>query len=198
MKVYADVPARRTRQIAWDVIAVVLIVVWVLVGVKVHDAIAQLGAVGTKMEQVGSSLNSDLTSIGDTLGSVPLIGSGIQGPFESAANAATSIEEAGVHQRETVDRVALVASISLVMGPIVAILALWLIPRVLWIVRARRTAAVASAVGGEDLLALRALARRPMAELLAVHPDPATAWRAGDAGAVAALAALERRAIGIA
>jgi len=197
MKIYADTGSRRTRQIVWDVGAVLIIAFWIWVGVQVHDAIAQLGAVGTQMEHVGSSLNGDLTSMADTLGNVPLIGSGIRAPFESAANAATSIQEAGTSQRETVNKIATISAISLVLAPIVAVLSLWLIPRITWMVRVARLAAVASAPGGTDLLALRALTRRPMAQLLAIHPDPAAAWRAGDAGAVTALAALERRAVGL-
>jgi hypothetical protein len=133
----------------------------------------------------------------DKLGSVPVIGGGIRAPFESAADAANSITEAGEWQRETVDHLALIASIALVIGPIVAILALWLIPRLLWVRRAYLTAAVAAAPGGEDLLALRALVTRPMAELLTVHPDPANAWRSGDRAAISALAGAQRRAVGL-
>jgi hypothetical protein len=198
MKLYADTSARRTRQIIWDVLAVLFIALWVWIGVLVHDAIAQLGAVGTQMENVGTSLNEDLTAMGTTLGGVPLIGEGIRAPFDSAADAANTITEAGINQRETVEQVALIAAMALVLGPITGILALWIIPRALWVVRAHRTAMVAAAPGGEDLLALRALTRRPMAELLAVHSDPANAWREGDPAVVAALATLERRAVGIA
>ncbi|MCR6713290.1 MAG: hypothetical protein NVV57_11640 [Demequina sp.] len=197
MKIYADAGPRRTRQLIWDLIALALIALWIWIGVKVHDAIAQLGVVGDKMAGVGTSLNGDLTSMADKLGSVPVIGGGIRAPFESAADAANSITEAGEWQRETVDHLALIASIALVIAPIVAILALWLIPRLLWVRRAYLTAAVAAAPGGEDLLALRALVTRPMAELLTVHPDPANAWRAGDRAAISALAGAQRRAVGL-
>lgn len=197
MKIYADTGARRTRQIIWDAVAIALIALWVWIGIKVHDAIAQLGQVGAKMESVGTSLNGDLTSIADKLGSVPLIGDGIRSPFESAAGAANTITEAGEWQRTTVEHLATIASLALVVGPILAILALWLIPRVVWMVRARNTAAIARAPGGDDLLALRALVTRPMTELLSVHPDPANAWRAGDQAAISALAGAQRRAVGL-
>lgn len=197
MKIYADTGARRTRQIVWDVAAVALIAMWVWIGVKVHDAIARLGEVGAKMESVGTSLNGDLTSMADKLGSVPLIGDGIRAPFESAADAANTITEAGEWQRTTVEQLATIAALALVVGPILAILALWLIPRVAWVVRARNTAAIARAPGGEDLLALRALVTRPMAELLELHADPANAWRAADRAAISALAGAQRRAVGL-
>ena len=198
MKIYADTAARRSRQITWDVVAILILAFWLWVGAQVHDAIAQLGAVGTQMESIGTSLNEDLNSMADTLGSVPLIGDGIRAPFESAAGAANNITEAGITQRETVEKVALISSISLVLGPILVALALWLIPRGLWMVRASRIARVAALPGGDDLLALRALTLRPMADLLRVHPDPANAWREGDPAVIDRLAALERRAVGLA
>ena len=197
MKIYADAPARRTRQILWDAGAVLTIVFWIWIGVQVYETIAQLGEIGTTMENTGASLAEDLTSMADTLGAVPLIGDGIRAPFESAANSATSIEEAGREQREKVEQVALVSSIAIVLGPVLLVLSLWLIPRVLFVVRAARMAGVAAAPGGEDLLALRALTRRPATQLLAIHPDPASAWRNGDLDAIAALAALERRSLGL-
>jgi len=197
MKLYADTTARRTRQIVWDVLAIAFIALWVWIGVQVHDAINQLGVVGTKMESVGSSLNGDLNSIADKLGSVPLIGDGIRAPFESAADAATSVEEAGTWQRETVEKIALFTSIGLVIGPIFAVFAIWILPRWWWVRRASRVQRAASAVGGVELLALRALVERPMDELLLEHPDPARAWREGDREVIAALARLECRSIGI-
>jgi hypothetical protein len=51
--------------------------------------------------------------------------------------------------------------------------------------------------GGQRLLALRALARRPTGRLIAVHDDPIGAWFAGDPQVTAALAALELRSLGV-
>ena len=64
-----------------------------------------------------------------------------------------------------------------------------------------RRAGVASVVrdepAGRDLLALRALATRPLNQLAALGPDIAQSWRAGDASAVDALAALELNGLGL-
>jgi hypothetical protein len=198
MKIYADTAGRRGRQIAWDVLGLLFLTLWAWFGVQVHDAIDQLEVVGVKMEGVGGSLNEDLTSIADTLGSVPLIGDGIRAPFESAANAATSIQEAGTSQREAVQTIALYTAIGLVLGPMLMVLTIWLAPRAWWIVRANRAARVAGTSAGIDLLALRALTQRDLSELLELEPDPADAWRRGDRVAIARLAALECEAIGLA
>jgi hypothetical protein len=56
---------------------------------------------------------------------------------------------------------------------------------------------VRSEPAGRDLLALRALASRPLSELTRLGPDIAQSWRNGDASAVDALAALELKRLGL-
>jgi hypothetical protein len=56
---------------------------------------------------------------------------------------------------------------------------------------------LASTPGGEQLLALRALANRPLRKLTSVSLDPVGAWRRGDIIAIRGLAALELRSAGI-
>ena len=64
-----------------------------------------------------------------------------------------------------------------------------------------RRAGVAAVVrdhpAGRDLLALRALAGRPLNQLTKLGPDIAQSWRDGDAAAVDALAALELSDLGL-
>ena len=61
----------------------------------------------------------------------------------------------------------------------------------------RDTAALAAAPGGDDLLALRALATQRPARLRTVGVDPAQAWRDRDPDALAALARLEMISAGL-
>jgi hypothetical protein len=56
---------------------------------------------------------------------------------------------------------------------------------------------VRSEPAGQDLLALRALAGRPLNELAKLGPDIAQSWRNGDAEAVRVLAALELKDLGL-
>jgi hypothetical protein len=56
---------------------------------------------------------------------------------------------------------------------------------------------LAATPAGEQLLALRALANRPLVKLAAIHGDPVGAWRSHDAAAIRGLAALELRASGV-
>ena len=59
-----------------------------------------------------------------------------------------------------------------------------------------RSAVTARAID-TDLLALRAITRRPVRRLLKIAPDPAAAWRRDDRAVVRALAALELRSLGL-
>jgi hypothetical protein len=70
----------------------------------------------------------------------------------------------------------------------------WLPPRLQW---SREAGAAGRLRGDVELLALRAAASAPLAELSRLGPDPVTRWRAGDAGAGAALAALELQRLGL-
>jgi hypothetical protein len=64
--------------------------------------------------------------------------------------------------------------------------------------RAGETAVLARMPGGENLLALRALATRPVHEIAAVCPDALDASRRDDPDVVARLAALELMHVGVA
>jgi len=181
----------------WDLIGLVLIIFWIWLGNTVYHGINQLGAIGEQMESIGSSMSQNLTDMGDTLGSVPLIGDGIRAPFDAASDGALKIEQAGLEQQEFVNNLAWIVAIGLVIAPIIATLAIWLIPRAMFVVSATRVRTLAATAGGDDLLALRALARRPLTELSSVGPDVAQGWRRGDADVIARLAALEKRAAGL-
>jgi hypothetical protein len=75
------------------------------------------------------------------------------------------------------------------------VLMVWLPLRVRY-ARLTRSAVTARAVD-TDLLALRAITRRPVRRLLRISPDPAAAWRRDDRDVVRALAALELRSLGL-
>jgi hypothetical protein len=75
------------------------------------------------------------------------------------------------------------------------VLLMWLPLRVRY-ARLARSAATARAVDS-DLLALRAITRRPVRSLLRVAPDPAASWRRDERAVVHRLAALELRSLGM-
>lgn len=197
MKIYSDFAGRRTRQIIGDVVALAGIALWVWFGVTVFSLVHGLAEWGRQMQEAGAGFEGTMTDIGDTLGGIPLIGPGIRLPFDGASGAGAALEEAGRAQQEAVLQLALVLGIGIPLLPILMILAIWLVPRILFIRRAGRATAVVEADAGLDLLALRALTTQKLAAITRVDADALGAWRRGDPEVVRQLAQLELRSAGV-
>jgi hypothetical protein len=197
MKIYSDFAGRRTRQIVGDVAAVVAIALWIWFGVTVFQLVHGLASWGVQMEEAGAGFADTMTDIGDTLGGVPLIGPGIRVPFDGASGAGAALEEAGRSQQEAVLQLATTLGIGIPLVPVLTILAVWLVPRILFIRRAGRATAVSQADAGMELLALRALATQKLSKIVEIDPDALGAWRRGEPQTVRRLAQLELRAAGV-
>jgi hypothetical protein len=197
MNIYSDYPAARTRQIIVDVFGVVTALLVVAIATAVTATIRTLGAFGRDLEIAGRDFQTGLSGAADNLGEVPLIGGGIRGPFDVAAAAGESIAEAGRAQQVFVEAIAVGAGWAVALIPLALLALVWVLPRVVFARRSRRLRAFVAHGMSADTLAARALARAPLAQLVAVHPDPAAAWRAQDPAVVRALAAIELRRAGI-
>jgi hypothetical protein len=197
MNLYADFAPRRTRQIVADIVALVVIVISILLGVAVRNAIAVLGGVWAQLEDAGNGFESTMGEIGETLGGVPLIGGGIRGPFDAAAGAGGSIADAGRTGQAAVETLATIAGLGVALLPIAIVLIVWLWPRIRFARRSAETRALLRLEDGEQLLALRALDDARAAELARISPRALSAWRAGEPAVVRALAALEAREAGV-
>ncbi|MGV8877083.1 MAG: hypothetical protein ACOH1K_06200 [Rhodoglobus sp.] len=197
MQIYAQHAARRTRQIVADVTAVALIVGWIVLGFLVYQLIAAFAQLGAQLQEAGSAFKTTMVQLGDTLGSVPLIGSGIRLPFDGASDAGAALESAGQSQQESVLAGALLISVLMVLIPVAVILVLWLRPRLRFVRRAGQAALLMATPGGMDLLALRALTVQDGTALAQISGDPAADWRAGDRFVIAKLAHLQLKDLGI-
>jgi hypothetical protein len=197
MKLYSDFAAHRTRQVVGDVLALVAIAAWIWLGVAVHALVMGLTDFGVQMEEAGAGFRDTMTDVGEDLGGVPLIGSGIRGPFDSASSAGATLESAGRDQQVAVSNLADGLGFGIAVLPVLTILLLWLIPRLRFARRASSAKALVAAGAGVDLLALRALSTQRIAALTGVDPDPMGAWRRGDEGVMRSLAALELRSSGV-
>jgi hypothetical protein len=197
MKIYSDFAGRRTRQIIADLAALVAIALWIWFGYTVFTLVNGLAFWGLKMEEAGSGFEGAMTEVGNTLGGIPLIGSGIRIPFDGASAAGANLEAAGVAQQEAVFQLAVTLGIGIPLLPILTILAIWLIPRIMFIRRASRAKQVVTAPAGMDLLALRALTSQKLSAIAKIDADALGAWRRGEPDVVRRLAQLELRSSGV-
>jgi hypothetical protein len=197
MKLYSDFAARRIIQIFADLIALAVIALAIWAAVAIHAAIVTLADVGKNLEDAGSGLRKTMTDAGNTLGGVPLIGGGIRRPFDSASDAAGQLAQAGRTQQEIVDTSALVIAIAAAVIPILAVLYVWLRPRIRFARRATSAWRVSKLPEGRDVLALRALVSANAHELHDIDPSPVGSWRRGDPAVIQSLAQLELREAGV-
>ena len=197
MKLYSDFRPRRTRQIFADVIALAFIGAWIWFGATIYGLLIELSTFGRQMEDAGAGFRETMTDVGDALGGIPLIGSGIRTPFTAASDAGSALEDAGQSQQELIQQLAVTLGIGVALLPILMILVLWLVPRVRFARRAGRAREQVRAGVGLDLLALRALATQKLSTIADVDADAMGAWRRGDEAVLRRLAALELEASGI-
>ena len=195
---YATRPHRFLIQLTSDILIVTWTVIWVLVGIAVHSAVSSIAAVGRQVEGSANGLAENLDSAGKSVDGVPLIGDKLAKPLTAASGAALDLAGAGHSLNSTATWLAWVLAIAVAATPILAFGMPWLYLRVRFFRRKWTAITLASTAAGEQLLALRALANRPLRKLAAVSMDPVGAWRREDPIAVRGLAALELRSAGIA
>lgn len=197
MKLYSDFAAQRARQVTADIIALALIAVSVTTGIIVFTTVNQLAQFGRQMQTAGADFRTSMTDVGERLGGVPLIGSGISAPFDTASSAGDTLASAGQTQQDLVLQAAIALGVGVAALPILLVLLVWLLPRLRFISRATLTRAQLRSGLDTDLLALRALTNQKVAEITKVDPDALGAWRRGDREVTQRLAGLELRSVGI-
>jgi hypothetical protein len=194
---YASTPRRLLWQLVSDFAAGIWVALWVLIGLAVHTAVSTIASVGRQVESGANGIAGNLGSAGHSANHIPLVGDTISKPLTAASRAALDIAGAGHSLDTTASWLAIVLALAVAAPPILAFVMPWLFLRVRFFRRKRAVMALAATPAGEQLLALRALANRPLRGLAAVSPDPVGAWRHNDFSAVRGLAALELRAAGV-
>ena len=197
MKLYADSPGRRTAQIVADLLVVAWLVLWVWVGMAVHDGTTALAGPGRQTDESASAMAGQLRDAGGRLDDAPLIGDELATPFDKAAEASDGIAAAGRASVEAVEQLAVVLGLAIALIPILVILAVHLPRRWRFIREATAGARFIDSADDLDLFALRALAHQPMRVLARVSDDPAGDWRRKDPDVVRRLAELELEDVGL-
>ncbi|EJZ08262.1 hypothetical protein [Mycolicibacterium vaccae] len=194
---YATTPGRLLWQLVSDIVVIVWTAIWVWVGIAVHSAVSTVAEFGYQVESGANGVAGNLDSAGRSAGDVPLIGGSLGGPLTAAGDAAREIAGAGQTLGVTAGWLAWLLALAVASPPVLALMMPWLFLRVRFFRRKWTAVTLSSTWAGEQLLALRALANRPLPKLAAISSDPVGAWREQDRVAIRGLAALELRASGI-
>ncbi len=194
---YASRPGRLLAQLFSDVAVITWTALWILVGTAVHSAVSTIAEVGRQVESGANGVADNLGSAGDSTDHVPLVGDTLSKPLRAASDAALDIAGAGANLNSTASWLAWVLALAVAAAPILFVAMPWLYLRVRFFRRKWTAITLASTAAGEQLLALRALANRPLGKLTRVSDDPVGAWRSQDQRAIRGLAALELRSAGM-
>jgi hypothetical protein len=194
---YSTRPLRLFGQLISDVTISVWTLIWVFVGLAVHDAIATIADAGRQVESGSKGIAGNLASAAHGAQHVPLVGDAVSKPLTAASDAAMDIAGAGHSLDTTASWLAVLLALAVASPPILAVTMPWLFLRLRFFRRKWTVTALAATAAGQQLLALRALANRSPAKLAAVSADPVGAWRREDPVTIHRLAALELRAAGI-
>lgn len=186
MKVYADLPEVRARQVARDVGVLVWSYLWLRLGIGLYRTIERLRVAGDTTESAGGDLAGRLDGVSRLIETIPLVGDELRAPFIGAADASRSIAEAGAGASDAVHTLALWLGVLVAVLPILWLAARYVPRRVRWMREATAATALRlDAPGAVDVLAIRAIAS---------HDLGVVAPHAGDR---LALARLELQRLGV-
>ena len=197
MKLYADTPTRRARQLVADVLILLWVGFWVYAGRQVHDLVTALRSPADSITSAGQSVSDALTGAGEQAQEIPFVGDQLRTWLTQAAGSGTTLQEAGTSMGESVDQLALALGLATALGPIAIVVAVWLYLRISFVRAATDAQRFIDAGEDLDLFALRAMARQPMRALAKISDDPAGAWRRQDRDVIRRLAVLELKDQGL-
>ncbi len=186
---------RRGRQLLTDGAVVLWVALWVQLGRVVFHAVDRLAvpAVRYSAPAAGCPAHSGTLPVGPATCRSSV--SSLAGPLDAAGRAPVRVRVRVRVRQSAVAHLALVLGLVVAVLPIVLMLLRWLPQRVSW-VRTATAAANSRDQLDEDLLALRALTRRPLVRAAAHRPRPGVAYAGGDR-TVVARARLELDALGL-
>ncbi len=187
----------RWRTAGADVLLVVWVLAWVLLGRAVHQLVVALASPARSLQGAGNQFETSVRGASDQLRELPLIGAPVQGAFEKLAGTGSTVASAGDRMASTIEQLGLVLGLVVAAGPTLLAVIPWALWRFRQFRQRRAIERLTQGGAGLDLFALRALATQPVHRLASISPDPVGAWRQADPLVTQRLAALELRDHGV-
>jgi hypothetical protein len=192
MRLYPDVPGRRAATIASDLALLAALLLFAWLGTVVHDAVEDLTAVSTGVQQVGGTVEDAFNEAGDAVGGAPIVGGTVRDALrEAGAGTGGEAVAAGQEGEQSVRRLADLLGWAFFLVPALLLVSRALPPRVTQVRRLTAAAQVLRDPGGEGrrrLVAQRAAFGLPYATLLRHTRDPLGDLEAGRLDALVAAA----------
>lgn len=191
MNFYARPSARLVRQIASDLFVLIWGVTWWFLGRFTDGVVRAIAEPARRTADLGTGVRDQLTDVANQADGVPVVGDGLGQAFTGLAGTIGGLVSSAEEQVRAIETAATVAGWLTFLVPVALVVLAWLPRRLAFARRSAELRALVETVDGTDLLALRALATLPVAELRTVAPDPMAAWRQGDQQVTLQLAELE-------
>jgi hypothetical protein len=195
MRIYADRPKRRSRQLAADLLGLAWCLGGFLVGMVVRDWIRSRTGAASAVEGASGRLEEALAEAAEAVADIPVLGGALAAALERAAAAAAELSASGGNTAGAIERIGDTMGLMIVALAVVPAAFLWLRPRMNWYREATAARAALRRPDRFELLSAQALStvdlRQIGAELLA-------GWRVGDPDAFRALARAELDRLGLA
>jgi len=197
VRLYPDVPARRTETIVRDLVALALIVLFGWLAVEVHDAVDRLAVLGAGVRGAGEAVDGGFEGAADRVEEVPLAGGRIADALRGAgAETGGEVAELGASGEDAAHRLADVLGLLTFGLPTLLVLLRWVPARaaqVRTLTAAERVLREPGSPERRRAIAMRAAfslpygqlvqyTRDPLGDLAAERYDPLVAAALEDAG----------------
>ena len=197
MRLYADSPAVRARQLVVDGLTLLWCIVWIKLAWELRQRVLELQGPGEQLERAGTSFAANMGAAADTAHRIPFAGGSVSSALNRVASAGDGLAGAGSDEQSIVASIALLLFVVVAALPVSWALLRWLPGRLRWMRDSAAARSLSAHQAGIELLAHRAVARRPLPELARLPALTVELWRAGDEGATREIAGLELAALGL-
>lgn len=197
MGFYAREPRRLVAQVSADTLVLTSVVLSWLLSRLTERAVLAVAAPARQAAVAAGTVSGQFRSVSEETAKLPGIGNQLRQPFDAAAGSFDDLVGVADDQVRSIERLADLLGWLAFVIPVTVILLLWLPCRVRFYLRSRAAQRYLDSEAALDLLALRTLVSQPVSVLTAINPDPAAAWRSGDATVITRLADVELRRSGL-